>query len=408
MGNRSGIMMKLAIALAIIAASSAAPVTDRQINDQKAVDEINALPDLLWTAGKNSRFNGQSLSSFKDLAGVKSDSLEQVLALPKAESTLTASDVPAEFDSETNWPQCAKVIEISGTNPTADVAGHSPELLLRRTVCASLPTARSLYLFQLKTFASVPAPTVAVGVKSPLHGRLSRKAVLSLVATTMPLELSAADSAKLSRFLIATTTALKEMTHTQQRAPQAAHLNTQHRAHAHATQTPKHPTTTLPLTNGLSAVHLADSCLAVAVAECSTRLAKQASRRPSWREVQSRLPSLCTPTSPTTRVESTTTSVEASRAAMPCALLDGVSMEATTIGRLPTLGTLTGARRDTSGSSAVAMNVESRTVSPSQQPQPSGVRKSRLLLPIKSRMCIHSTPHSILISASQPFHLAQL
>merc|ERR1712021_247632 len=110
MGNRSGIMMKLAIALAFIAASSAAPVTDRQINDQKAVDEINALPDLLWTAGKNSRFNGQSLSSFKDLAGVKSDSLEQVLALPKAESTLTASDVPAEFDSETNWPQCAKVI----------------------------------------------------------------------------------------------------------------------------------------------------------------------------------------------------------------------------------------------------------------------------------------------------------
>merc|ERR1740130_615241 len=102
--------MKLAIALAFIAASSAAPVTDRQINDQKAVDEINALPDLLWTAGENSRFNGQSLSSFKDLAGVKSDSLEQVLALPKAESTLTASDVPAEFDSETNWPQCAKVI----------------------------------------------------------------------------------------------------------------------------------------------------------------------------------------------------------------------------------------------------------------------------------------------------------
>merc|ERR1719162_1513279 len=102
--------MKLAIALAFIAASSAAPVTDRQINDQKAVDELNALPDLLWTAGKNSRFNGQSLSSFKDLAGVKSDSLEQVLALPKAESTLTASDVPAEFDSETNWPQCAKVI----------------------------------------------------------------------------------------------------------------------------------------------------------------------------------------------------------------------------------------------------------------------------------------------------------
>merc|ERR1711957_782175 len=41
--------------------------------------------------------------------------------------------------------------------PTADVAGHSPEHLLRRTVCASLPTARSLSLFQLKTFASVPA-----------------------------------------------------------------------------------------------------------------------------------------------------------------------------------------------------------------------------------------------------------
>ena len=78
------------------------------------------------------------------------------------------------------------------------------------------------------------------------------------------------------------------------------------------------------------------------VAECSTHLARQASKRPSWREVQSRLPSLYTPTLPTTPVESTTTPVEVSRAAMPCASLDGVSMEATSIGRSPTRGTLTG------------------------------------------------------------------
>ena len=106
---------------------------------------------------------------------------------------------------------------------------------------------------------------VAAAVKSPLHGRLFRKAVLSLAATTMPLDLSVVDSAKRSLFLIATTTALKEMTHTQQRAHQAAHLNTRHRVHAHATQTPRRRTTTLPLTNGLSVAHLVESCLVVAV-----------------------------------------------------------------------------------------------------------------------------------------------
>merc|ERR1712028_51921 len=111
MGEQASKMLsKVALcATLLVAITSAAPL-DRMVNDQKAVDDINARTDILWKAGYNSKFDGQSLSSFKDLAGVTEDSLEQVLALPKAEFTLEASAVPDTFDSETNWPQCAKVI----------------------------------------------------------------------------------------------------------------------------------------------------------------------------------------------------------------------------------------------------------------------------------------------------------
>merc|ERR1711865_566323 len=101
---------------------------------------------------------------------------------------------------------------------------------------------------------------------------------------------------------------------------------------------------------------------------------RKGSKRLSWLEVQLRLPSLCTPTSPTTSAASTITSVEVSRAAMLFALSDGVSKEATSTGRSPTRGTLTGVRRVISASSEEAVSVASRMESHSPQPTPSGPR----------------------------------
>jgi len=89
------------------AIAAAAPT---MINDQAVVDKINAIPGILWKAGMNKRFDNLPLSAVKSLTGVKEDSHAQVMALPEAVHNISISDIPDSFDSATNWPQCAKVI----------------------------------------------------------------------------------------------------------------------------------------------------------------------------------------------------------------------------------------------------------------------------------------------------------
>ena len=76
-------------------------------SEQALVDKINNSPDVTWKA----EINGMDKASFKKLLGVhQGKSFDSVQALPKAVSKLLDSDIPDSFDSETNWPQCAKVI----------------------------------------------------------------------------------------------------------------------------------------------------------------------------------------------------------------------------------------------------------------------------------------------------------
>jgi len=98
-------MLSLLFAVPLVVA------TQRQVNDQKFVDYINAQPGILWKAGFNSRFNNQPLSSLRDLAGVKPSSWDSVQSRPRAQSKIRDEDVPESFDSATNWPHCAKVID---------------------------------------------------------------------------------------------------------------------------------------------------------------------------------------------------------------------------------------------------------------------------------------------------------
>merc|ERR1711959_466723 len=108
--SKTKIEMKFVIALALVAAACAAPSADRKINDQDVVDYINSQPGILWKAGMNSRFDGQRTGVLKTLAGVTPESWYAVKALPKAVSTIKDTEIPESFDSETNWPHCAKVI----------------------------------------------------------------------------------------------------------------------------------------------------------------------------------------------------------------------------------------------------------------------------------------------------------
>jgi len=101
--------MKIALLAFLVAIAYAAPL-DRAINDQAFVDKINNVSGILWKAGPNPRFDNTPLSALKSLAGVKDDSRGMVQALPMANSTIADADLPESFDSETNWPHCAKVI----------------------------------------------------------------------------------------------------------------------------------------------------------------------------------------------------------------------------------------------------------------------------------------------------------
>lgn len=102
--------MRSISALAVLAVAAYAAPLDRNINDQAFVDQINAQPGILWKAGPNPRFDNTPLSALKSLTGVLSDSWWKVQAVPKAVSNVSDDAIPDTFDSETNWPKCAKVI----------------------------------------------------------------------------------------------------------------------------------------------------------------------------------------------------------------------------------------------------------------------------------------------------------
>jgi len=72
---------------------------------QLLVEKINNSPNVLWKAARNDFLLTEARSY-----GVHSSSKDAVQKLPRHESDILDEHVPKSFDSETNWPQCAKVI----------------------------------------------------------------------------------------------------------------------------------------------------------------------------------------------------------------------------------------------------------------------------------------------------------
>jgi cathepsin B len=102
-------MKCVALVFAAMVASAAAT---QMVNDpdRRIVEEINSNPGLLWKAGYSERFNNMPLSAFKSLCGVKADSWGMVQQLPRPYKNVVADSIPDEFDSETNWKECAHII----------------------------------------------------------------------------------------------------------------------------------------------------------------------------------------------------------------------------------------------------------------------------------------------------------
>jgi len=88
-------MFKLLSAGALVAVS-AKP-------EDKMVSKINSTPGLLWKAGP-------AVRDMKPLLGVKASSWGAVQNLPRATFDIADEAIPDSFDSATNWPKCAAVI----------------------------------------------------------------------------------------------------------------------------------------------------------------------------------------------------------------------------------------------------------------------------------------------------------
>merc|ERR1712195_225370 len=151
MGTTSTNMSKslLILALGLAAVAYAAPV--QMINDQAFVDKINNKTGILWTAGFNTRFTDEPLSAMKSLTGVKADSWGMVQAIPRENSTITDSSIPDSFDSETNWPKCAKVIGDIRDQSMCGCRCFGPSVhLIRGQDCCASVSAGHLLLLQLR------------------------------------------------------------------------------------------------------------------------------------------------------------------------------------------------------------------------------------------------------------------
>jgi len=79
------------------------------------IEELKAMPGMTWTPAAHPRFADQAPGASKDLCGVKGDQKAIIkAAIARGEIVEHVADenfvAPESFDSETNWPQCAKVI----------------------------------------------------------------------------------------------------------------------------------------------------------------------------------------------------------------------------------------------------------------------------------------------------------
>lgn len=104
--------MKFAAA-SLCATVAAAASVDHVAERQKMVDEINDMQQS-WTAHMPPAFTGKPIGSFRTLLGVKDNNVQllndAIAAGQVVVSDAVADVIPEEFDSATNWPECADII----------------------------------------------------------------------------------------------------------------------------------------------------------------------------------------------------------------------------------------------------------------------------------------------------------
>jgi len=110
--------MKLLYVFGPLLAWSKVNLDEATLNDierKKLIDHVNNSPDAMWTAGFNERFQGKPVGHSKILCGAKPTPKEFIEAEILAgnavrAANITGDELPTEFDSVKNWPECADVI----------------------------------------------------------------------------------------------------------------------------------------------------------------------------------------------------------------------------------------------------------------------------------------------------------
>lgn len=100
------------LALAAVSQSSALKAHEHDKMREAYVQELNSKPGMTWRAHVSPRFKGLPLGASKDLCGVHNTSKAELHKLGNRINSrpLGAAPIPDSFDSEANWPECAKVI----------------------------------------------------------------------------------------------------------------------------------------------------------------------------------------------------------------------------------------------------------------------------------------------------------
>eukprot|EP00930_Biecheleria_cincta_P084373 TRINITY_DN7385_c0_g1_i2.p1 TRINITY_DN7385_c0_g1~~TRINITY_DN7385_c0_g1_i2.p1 ORF type:complete len:379 (+),score=69.89 TRINITY_DN7385_c0_g1_i2:97-1233(+) len=107
-------MQRLATA-AVAAAGFTQGLADVHPDRLAQIEEIKKTPGVLWKAAAHPRFATEAPGASKDMCGVIGDqkaNIQELIKLGEIEEFVPDANaaIPEEFDSETNWPQCAKTI----------------------------------------------------------------------------------------------------------------------------------------------------------------------------------------------------------------------------------------------------------------------------------------------------------
>jgi hypothetical protein len=106
--------------MSVLFAGAAFSVAASALTRGEFVAEINAVSGITWTAAEQPRFAGLPVGASKSSLGTRATSPEALAAgiragwlhlVTEAEiAEAKAMDMPVAFDSATNWPSCAEVI----------------------------------------------------------------------------------------------------------------------------------------------------------------------------------------------------------------------------------------------------------------------------------------------------------